>query len=831
MAASYLKHAWRAISHNRRYMLISMVGLVLSLAGAVIIARYLHSELTVNQYIPDLDRTMTVYHTDNGIKLRDALVDVDSRMPWNSHNRPVDDKDVEAFTQFYTYDNSFITTDDAETTMNVIVADTAFFDILPRTLADGTWPQKEFEAVVTKKLARRMWPAENPIGKSMSMYSDNSTYTVVGVVDPMPTKGHFDFDALFVRDLGNYMSAFTGWAICRVRRGASIDSINARSARNFEVLVNDAHVNNYKQYMKDNRLMPLADVYFDSSFYRMGDDPLNPVGNRHNLTILEIVAWLLILIGLFNFLNIYSIVMITRSHGFAVRKTFGAGRVSIFLHILIENALVITLAMLLAWGIIALVSPLMSNYFEIEQVASSRFDILLSVAIVVVFSLVVSAVSSFSIWHRAKVHSMGNSDSRFAIVLRRYLLLMPQMALTLIIISLSVYFMRQLHYMLHADMGFATENILSFKLRPQQGLQKVIPEFRSDQEWEDYQSEWLELAQTSEMAMTKIKEMPEVLAVAPWPARDLPSLTYARNNTSKMRNADKPDVWATVNLLYLSSASMDVFQVKVTEGEVFTEHDYGNSNPYKYSLIANRQFVHQLGITDISTQKALPEHRIWFSVGDDTDNVPYQIIGVADNLRINPLSEEEMPIVILDLFGDSGTAEGKPIIRYNPAQKAELLEKLTRLYQEINGEDAEPEFEYSEDYMQQVYAKEKRTARIYAAFAILAIFISCLGLYGVMAYDMQRRSREFMIRRVQGAKPSDLTKLATKPYAATLLLASVIAAVASCLAINEYQTHYSDYVSQQPWGLLGGILIIALIGYVTIRRHVDEAYKQEYKHD
>ncbi len=813
MIKSYLRHAWRAIAYNRRYMLISMVGLVLSLAGTIVIARYLHRELTVNQYIPDLDRTMVGYDIHDGAKWRTNMINFNN-IP--TYVQPNTDKDVEKYTQFLTFENSYVTSGDAEMAMNVVVSDTAFLDIFPRVLHSGQFPKNEFEAVVTEEAAARLWPGGNPISQKVSMYSDRNLYTVTGVVESLPTKGHFDFDVLLVRDQRGYYSRYTGWAVCRLRPMASVDSVNARTERAEAAIPKEGRLTT-----SGTRLMPLADLYFDSTFDRLGDDPLNPLGNKHNLQILQIVAWLLLLIGLFNFLNIYSIVMITRSPAFGVRKVFGAGRQSIFMHILAENLIVIAIAVLLAWIIVAAVSPLLSNYFEIEQVAMPKFDIILSVGIVIVFSLIVSAVSALSIWRNAKVHSMGNSDSRHAIVLRRYLLLMPQMALTLIMITLSVYFMRQLHHMLTADVGFARENILSFKLMPEQGREKAYPVFNAEYTFEDMRREADHLSDINNIAISKINEMPEVIAVASWYSHDMPTLTYMKGNTMSMQKAGDPDnQWVSTIILYLSREAMDVFQIDVNDGRWFEE--YGDERDgYQYEMLASRSLLDRLGITDFRSERVQVKDRVWYSVGYDTStNPPYEVIGVIDNLRINPLSEESMPATI---HYSRGSREGKPIIRYNPESKDALLAKLTALYQELNGKDIEPEFEFSEDINAQVYAKERLTAHFYATFTALAIFISCLGLYGVMAYDMQRRRREFMIRRVQGARSADLVKLATKPYATTLGISAIIAAACSLYVIMRYQSHYYDCVGMQPWGFIVGLALIAVIGYATIRRQVEKS--------
>lgn len=812
----YLTHALRAIGYNRHYMIISMAGLVLSLAGAIIIARYVHGELTVDKYIPSLDRTIVAYEVySDGTKISDDLINHNG---YEGYPAPHKDKDIEAYTQFFAYDDSYISANDRELEMRTIIADSSFLDLLPRKLLSGTAPKKEFEAVVTDDAANLFWPGENAVGQTMSMFGDKNSYTVVGVVDKVNTKCNFDFDVLLCHDLQYYFSSRIGWMVCRLRPGATVDSVNARTLP-FE------RNNSIGSQSLNVQLMPLADLYFDTSFYRYHNDVFCPEGNLRNIRILEIVAALLILVGLFNFLNIYSIVMVTRGQAFAVRKTFGAKRGNVFCHIFTENLLVAITAVLIAWCVIAAVSPLLSNYYDIEQKPAYGFDLLISAAIAVILPLTVSAATTFSIWRNSKVRSMGNAEAKTTIAMRRYLLLLPQMTATLILFTVSAYLLKQTHFILNADVGFENENILSFKLWPQQGHPTSYQPM-SDSEFENIKKREAKEAENIRMAMDKIKALPEALATASWDAENPPSLFTIRGNGIRVQKAGNPEnEWINTNLIYLDTEQMDVFDLQVVEGITYADlEEKGWEIKHTYKMMANRNLVERLGITDIKSEKAQIERRVWYEYKrDENINPPYEIIGVVDPLRINPLSEEDVPTMIHST-GNSGYF-GKPIIRYNPADKEKLLEALTEIYQEINGPDSKPTFEYSEDVMAEIYAKDLRTARIYATFALMSIFISCLGFYGVVAYDMQRRQREFTIRRVQGASRKDILRLVARPYAVTLCIATLIAAPLSIYAISRFQSYYYTHASMDAWGLLAGISTIGVIGYLAVWNQTKKTFK------
>lgn len=814
---SYIRHAWQAIRYNRSYMLISMVGLVLSLSGAITIARYVRQELTVDHYIPDLDRTMLLYDKRDESKINH---DVINHNGLEDYPTPHKDRDVERYTQFYAYDNSIITTGNNEFTLNTIVADSSFLNLLPRKLLKGNLPKNEFDAVVTADIAERLWNKENPLGQTISLFSDNDTYTVVGVVDRPETKSNYNFDVLLTRELDNYMSNKIGWVICLLKPGADIDSINAR------LQPYEKRVSSYYTFKFHMQLMPLSDFYFDPSFLKVDDSRLTLGGNSHNIHILELVSVMLILVGLFNFLNIYSIVMVTRSRDFAVRKAFGAKKSTIFFHIFTENMIIALTAVLMAWAIIGIVSPLLSRYYNIEQQTSPEFDLLLSSGIAIIFPSVVSIIAAISIWRTSNVHSMDNTEPRKAILLRRYLLLLPQMALTLILITVSIYFMRQMHFMLHADMGFETENILSFRLWEEQG-REIKYNMMSDEEINEMMKKRENEDETMAMALDKIRALPQVVASAMWNPDNRPSIFINAPLVRKVQKSGDPDnEWVNTNLLFLSGDQAKVFDIKVSEGLSFNDYENGEIDPmYAYKAQASRSLLEKLGIHDINTELIQTESRMWYSMDMDcSGNPPYEVIGVIDHLRLSPLSGEDLPVMI---FGERNVDCGKPIIRYRHEDKEKLLESLTNIYQEINGEGTFPDFEFSEDVMDVIYEKDQRAARIYATFALMSIMISCLGLYGVVAYDMQRRRREFTIRRVQGARQHDILRLVFKPYFLTIIIAAAISLPVSLYAITRYQSNYYDHVSMQPWGFIAGVAVIALVAYFTIRSQVKLMFKKE----
>ncbi len=801
----YLKHAWRAFAHNRLYTLINIAGLVLSLAGSIIIARYVHQELTVDDYIPGLDRTMFTYQrNDTGHKYR---TECKNRNNLKDYPSPQYSPEVEAFTQFQPYYDAIVEIgDDISDKFNILVTDSSFLDILPRKIVQGVRLGKFNEAMVTESTAKRLWPGKNALDETLKIYGDPNIYKIVGVLEDADSKRNFDYDMIVYADMDKLYIGKIGWMLCRLKPGVDYKQINS-AIQPFEY----THVGGYLERAHP-QFMPLKDIYFDTSFKGDTTEHFQIYGNLHNVRILEIVAALLLIVGLFNFLNIYSIVMNERRQTFGIRKSFGAGVPDIFCHIFVENFLIAMISVALAWLVVFVATPFLRDYVNMTLIPSVRFDIIITVSTCIVFPLAISIIAGCGIWRNSKVHSMGNSLPKGAIRVRRYLLLLPQMAVTLVLISVSVYFMRQVNYMLNADYGFQTNSIVSFRLWPTQDREASYNFANREELKKKREKEIAFVAQ----AMQAIKSIPSVESCALVYPDDIPSLIKYGSSEFKVRLKDAPnDEWMDFECVFIDKDVLETFNVKIEDIDTAQVR----KSKFYYTLL-NKEAFDKLAISDPASAVLETKDNLFWALGIDPEEVKkFNIAGKVPNLHTTSFTYQEYPLAIfVNNYFES--ENGKPLVRYKKENKAEVLAALTKIYQDMNGGDSVPEFEFVEDEIAKTYADDVRAAHVYIGFAVLAILISCLGLFGVVSYDLRRRRRELTIRRVLGAKKDDIVSLIIKPYLLVIAIASAIAVPVALYAIHSYRENYSNSLSVSPWIFIGAIAVITLISYVTVAANV-----------
>ncbi|KAA6318350.1 Macrolide export ATP-binding/permease protein MacB, partial [termite gut metagenome] len=243
----------------------------------------------------------------------------------------------------------------------------------------------------------------------------------------------------------------------------------------------------------------------------------------------------------------------------------------------------------------------------------------------------------------------------------------------------------------------------------------------------------------------------------------------------------------------------------------------------QYRMIINESAKRLFEITDITQERLQPGSRLWFSSGVEgmDTNPPYEIVGVIKDFKTNHLSKGNIPLII---SYNSPWLFDPVIISIVPGKRAEAIAFLQQLYDELIGEG---NFQYGflEDEISAIYDEDRRTTRIYVTFAIIAIVISCLGLFGLSLFDIRQRYREIALRKVNGATAREIFPLLLKKYAYVLSGAFVVAIPLSYLAIHTYLEGFMHRapVSWYLFAFAAGIT--ALVSYVTLVWQVNKAVR------
>ena len=776
--SSLFSQAFFRLGRMPGYTLLSMLGLVISLSGTVIITRYLHQEWTIDYWMPDLDRTYIL--CASALEGHNAN-EVYRALDWNMNNAssyvsPTEGQsEVESYADIHLWknDKSILLEDENRVKVPTISTDSGFTSVFPLKAVEGTLVMRtQGQAIVSESFARRFFPDGDAVGSTIKMGAKDELHTIIGIFREPEGKSSIHFDvANFVpkKEFVNGMSNFT---VLKLYKGADVQGFNER-----QPVIWDGY-NPRKRYL----LNRFADW---QQYCYSGDDKeypsISPRSSSEYLWMLLAAGVLLFFVGVFNFLNLYAVMRHTRNHEMKVRRIFGASRWNIFSMLYAENLLISAPAMLGVWMVIELTTPHMKDWFAIEQMTMPLFDTALSLSIMFLLPLVATA---------GIIKRSGRGSASF---------LFLQYFISLTLITMSLYLMRQLHLMMNTDPGFRTE-----------GLMHYVPTTHS--EWEmkvnDNGQRYMESYKRGE------KEILQKLSECPYIERIIqdPRLFYGLSSIEA--NGVK------VKYMFLNPSIRETLGLEILEGRELND----SLDRLNYHCLMNETAVRQLGLKDWRTDKVQLSGRMFVaSLEDLKNNPPYDVVGIVRDFHPGRLSEPQPPLFFFDTRDWYMDNEKHPhslpdelLMSIKPGSEQAVIKYLRRMSKEILGTE-ELEYQWLKDQKAELYSEDRRAARIFTTFSLLAIGVTCLGVLGLMMFDVRRRYREIALRKVHGARFRDIALLLSRRYIIILGAAACVSIPVSLIGLHKLITRYYTIHATIAWWIpLLSLLIVFLLSALTL---------------
>jgi hypothetical protein len=790
-----MKQAFRLISRMKGYTALSLLGLIISLSGTVIISRYLYQEWTIDHWMPDHDRTFILCQRRvNGIFGDEPT----PGLAWNPNNTkgfvsPTQGQsDVEAFSDVHLLKNgSYIILDNDETiTAPTISVDSSFVDVFPLQALEGTLVLRtEGQAIVSDDFARRHFPGESAVGKTMKMGDENILHTIVGVFRRPSGKStvHFDVANYARRDwwVGNALN----FTMIKLAKGASMEAYNERQPKNSWGGQNPEF--HFLLVPYSGNLRRLIESYGQE--YRTIPS-LSPCSSPQYLWMLFAVAVLLFLVGIFNFLNLYAVMRSHRRHELEVRRIFGASRWDIFCQLYAETFLLALLTMIGVWTVVELMEPLLTTYYNIEVLPQRTFDV--GLTLFIVFGL--PLISSFTPLPTREGHG-GESWGAAGFLFLQYFI-------SITLITVSIYMMRQLHLMMDGDPGYRTEGILHIVPKPREDYNRI----RKD----DNGNIYIVDNSRGEKAMAVLKKL-----------RECPYIQSIIEDPDMINAGELMEIEGhKLVCKEMCHNTMEMFGLTLLEGRELNDTLDG----YSYNCLLNETAVRHLGLKDWRSAKVQLPDRWWTSANEDcSENPPYNVVGIVKDFHPGRLSQPQPPIIFFPTLNwDSQTMDFLPddlLLSITPGNEEDAIKYLRQMNKEVWGTE-DLEYNWLSDQKDELYGEDRRTARIFVTFSLLAIAVTCLGVLGLMMFDVRRRYREIALRKVNGATFLDIALLLSRRYLIILAVAAAVSIPVSLIGLHQLITRYYTIHATIAWWIpLVSIAIVLLLCALTLWQQVWKA--------
>lgn len=785
--SNYWNSAWRSLTKKKGFSAINITGLAIGMAAALLILTYVAFEYSYDNMHRNQDRIFRVEARfyENGELTDDWASSSAGYVPAMKRNM-AGIEDVTRVGSLY-YPEQIVKYNELlyrET--GIGYAEANFFNFFDFKLLKGdknTCLEGPNKVVITERIARKYFKGENPMGKILIFRSNigEEACEVSGIMEDMPVNSHTRYSMLIsYKTLPKWMDEY--WYRHEVYSYVLLKSANLKKQ------VEDAFPEMAEKYKTDEalknktwavQLVNLRDIHLN----RQKSYEPEIKGNSSSLLVLICTALAILCIAWINYINMTVARSMERAREIGIRRASGASRRQIVSQFLFEALVTNGIAFILALGIMEALMPAFNNLtgrdlsFSVWITTPLGWLLLLVFAIGVFLSgfypaMVLSGIRPLKMLKGKFTHTRGATITRKVLVVLQY-----TASLTLLCGTLIVY--AQLQYMRNASLGVRTDQTLVLKFPAKcEGLETKLE------------------AMKKEIAL-----LPSVKAVTVSGA--VPG-TEVTDFLSIVRENDVTKQTRLLEMLNCDPYFLDAYDLKFVAGRGFSE-DFGGD---VYNIVLNEAAVRTLGFE--SPEKALGER-----LSVETVDQPMQIIGVVNNYHQQSLNKDYTPILFALHDKLSWMKQRYISVVMEDANPRELTKQVETVWNRYFP-DSSYDYFFLEQFFDQQYRQDEVFGLIVALFAILAIFISCMGLWVLVMFSCSTRIREMGIRKVLGASKMQLFCELGREFFVLIGIAIVIALPLSWWIMNGWLSYYSFRTDWKIWFFVVPVVLLCVISLLTI---------------
>lgn len=783
MLLNYFKVAIRTILRQKGYSFINIFGLAAGVACCILIIVWVNNELSYDGFHEKSDRIFRVYgDLTLGGSLRSAPIVGAPVAPALKQAFP----EVESTVRMLPFDAITAKYGDREfREENVFYADNSIFEVFTFPLINGnptTALTTRYSIVLTEQKARKYFDEENPLGK-MLRFSDGRVYAVTGVMKDVPPNSHFTFDIL---------CSYETWAIWNEEAARSWGNMNQSAYilaapgvdyRSLEKKIESVVDENIGSRLKTVGasfkigLQPLSQIHLFSNFE---NDPAK-TGNVVYVYLFSGVALVVLLIACINFINLSTARYSNRALEVGIRKTLGASRKSLITQFLGETVLVTFFAVILGY-VLALNSLPILRSLTGQELASwllvqplFLLGLILSVLGIGIFAGAYPAIflSALQPVKTLKGHlKRGAAGSVF-----RRVLVVGQFSISIALIVGTLIIYEQLQYVKNKHLGFNKDQVLT------------LPYPNNSQNW------------SASSFRQELASVPGVINVGL--SDYLPGTGFNMRNMRPEGRTEKEAL--LMQLMNIEPNLLPTLGIEIAKGRNFSTAM--QTDPLE-SVLINETATKQLGWNDPIGRSLFIRDR--GADGQPTD-IQRRIIGVVKDFHTLSLHKKIEPLVI---FNNQSRA-GVIAVRLSGGTISETVLKLRNKWESIFPEQP---FNYAflDESFDDLYKSEEQMNGILTSFSLIAILISCLGLFGLAAYMTEKRTKEVGIRKVMGASVPGILLMLSKEFTKWVLVANLVAWPVAYYFMNTWLQTFAYHVDLNMWLFILSGLIALCIAWATV---------------
>ncbi len=773
MFRNYLKVALRNLKKYKFYSFINIVGLAIGMACCVLILLWVQDEISYDRFHEQGDNIYRVIVENHST---DQVYD-----QWQSPGplAPALKKEFPEIiksTRYFKNPNEVLIryNDTKFMEAGLSMADPDLFKIFTFSFVRGE-PRKalsdHMSIVITEEIAEKYFGSEDPIGKTLNM-SKELNFTVTGVIKKLPPNSHFRFDFLvpveMIKDNELGKETLESWNIyffetyILLQKGILFQGLNQKiynylKGRTVEALKIFLH------------LQPLKSTHLYSSEIQ---PRMSAQGDIQYVYIFSIIALFILIIACINFMNLTTARHANRAQEVGLRKVVGANRTELLKQFFGESILLSFISLVLAAALVELFLPAFRSLTgkHLTMFYAGNIKIIFAVIAIALFTGFLSGIypAIFLSSFQPVTIFRGSYKLRGGGSLFRKILVVIQFSFSILLIICTIVVSSQVNYMRNYELGFDKEYLIYIPMRG-------------------------ELGEKYESLKNELLKNPEIINVTA--ASNIPLRGASRSGPTDRWKGKKPDKSLPWKLISVSYDYAETLNLKMIQGKNFSkEFSSDNSNAV----------INETAAKAIGTESPIG---LQFTFWADE----YTIMGVVEDYHYFPLNYEIRPL----------------ILAFKPEQYQYILFKIrsknipdTLAYIERICKKFEPyypvEYHFVDEAYDTLYRNERRLGNIFKYFALLAISISCLGLFGLASFVAEQRTKEIGIRKALGAPVGGIVLLLSKEFTKWVLLANIIAWPIAYYAMAKWLENFAYRMDIRLWIFVISGALAFIIAIITV---------------
>lgn len=780
MLKFYLKSAWRNIKKGKLYSVINILGLSIGLATGIMLLLWVQNETGYDQFLKQADQIYQVNTQFKGQKNAGKAVVYPMTPP----------KVYSAAQSIPAIKTACRVLDNGTTTflkagarqpykLSSMFVDNSFLSVFSYTLKSGnkaTLWQSPHSIVMTRRAAQKVFGDRDPLGQLLDY--EGTQMTVTGVLADFPSKSTIQTDVLL--PMAYYSAAY---AISHPGRDMDEDRQNFGLAT-YLLLQKTASAKNVAAAI-NKTWTDLGDKRFDFQLQHLTKTHLTaPNGDNSALRLVQIfmaIVVMLFLIASINYVNIATARSLVRAKEVSIKKIIGAKKGQLFIQFVLETILIFGISLVLAIGLIYLLMPLY-NYISGKTLHFDLSDLRIwkTLLLVIFGTLLLSSIypalllSSFKPLNSLK-GKVGKNVSANAF---RKALVVFQFFMAAILLSMTMVMGRQMDYIRHKNIGYDKDYVFTVSF-PEQAIPHL------------------------ETIKTDLARNSNIESIGLSNAEDLTDL-YVSSTGMKWEGKD-PSSTFMIYSVSVDDAFIPTMKMQMTAGKNFSGVPTDSMG-----LILNQTAISQMGL-----QPPYVGQQVSFG------SKKFTILGIVRDFNFQSLKSAISPLVMYVNPASRNTL----YIRTSQRRMAAAIKAAEAAYQPYKTNEQPFKYAFIDKQFEALYKADLRVGTLFTSFASIAIFISCLGLFGLATYNAEARIKEIGIRKVLGADVRSIIGLICKDFLLLVILAILISAPLSYLLADKW-LHNFAFKTHIGVGIFVQVLcVLVLITFITMALNVYKTAK------